>query len=398
MGCALKAGPLALILALTLGGSSLGAAADPTSEARSLFDAGQQAYAAGYYLEAAQAFQQAIERVPNPAITFSLAQCFRLQYFLDKKGEHLQRAIELYRRYLAEAPKGSRRDDAVSHLAVLEPMATSVRPSSPTEAAKAETQLMISSRTPGAMARVDGSDPGEVPVIRAVTPGEHAVEVEAPGHSTEKIKVVAVAGRLVVAEVTLKEQPARITVSAPDDSEVSVDGRPMGVTPLLRPLELSPGRHYVVVSQVGREPYARELELDRGQSTSVLANLENTTQRGVSYAFLGTGGALLLGSGACFLAGLAVEGRARELIRKRDDAQQNLTVSERDEYQQLLTGRTQLYAVSTGTLIGGTVLFGIGGLLYFLDNPKATPVSGGSGLVPMIDGGGQVGLGYSGRF
>lgn len=94
----------ALVFSLLLWASP--AVADPTSEARTLFDAGQQAYGAGYYLEAARAFQQALELVPNPAITFSLAQCYRLQYFVDRRGEHLQRAVELYRRYLSEAPKG----------------------------------------------------------------------------------------------------------------------------------------------------------------------------------------------------------------------------------------------------------------------------------------------------
>ena len=98
----------ALVLSILC--SATPAFADSTTEARTLFDAGQQAYGAGYYLEAARAFLQALELVPNPAITFSFAQCYRLQYFFDLRCEHLQRAVDLYLRVLPESPNAPRLD------------------------------------------------------------------------------------------------------------------------------------------------------------------------------------------------------------------------------------------------------------------------------------------------
>jgi hypothetical protein len=387
----------ALIFASLLSLAPSLALADDTTEARQLFDAGQQAYSAGLYLDAARAFGQAYDLVKNPAITFSMAQCYRLQYFVDAKPEHLQEAISLYRRYIQEVPKGGRREDAVTHLAGLEPMASGLKPVV-RDGRGAPTQLMVSSRTPGAKARIDGSEPAEVPVIRDVQAGDHLVFVEAAGFDSEGVKAVAVAGRLVVAEVNLKEKPAKLTISAPDDSDITIDGRPMGVTPLARPLDIPAGKHVVAITQVGRVPFSQEVVVERGQDASLVANLDTTTQRDFAYGCLGAGGALLLTSGATFLIGLGAEGGARFLLEQRDSNMNNLSIKERDDYNDLRAARTRLYATSTGTLIGGVVIMGIGGLLYFLDNPKGTQVTFGSGVTPMVDESGTVGLGYTGTY
>ena len=91
-------------------------------EAKKFFRAGQQAFDAGQYVMASDAFEQAYNRLPLPAIAFSTAQAHRLQYFIDKDASRLKRAIELYRIYLTMVASGERRDDAGSNLAELEPI------------------------------------------------------------------------------------------------------------------------------------------------------------------------------------------------------------------------------------------------------------------------------------
>ena len=64
---------------------SAGSAGD-LARARLFFESGERAYQEGAYEAAIAAFQQAQEVAPHPAIFFSLAQAYRLQYFLDGLG------------------------------------------------------------------------------------------------------------------------------------------------------------------------------------------------------------------------------------------------------------------------------------------------------------------------
>ena len=80
--------------------------------AKASFKAGANAYAAGDYLAAIQALEDAYEISPLPAIAFSLAQAERKQYFRDEKRAHLERALSLFERYLEQETRGARREDA----------------------------------------------------------------------------------------------------------------------------------------------------------------------------------------------------------------------------------------------------------------------------------------------
>src|SRR5215510_1426768 len=126
----------------------------PVDEARTYFEAGQEAYRAGLYLEAAAAFEKANKLIPTPAITFSIAQSYRLHYFVAQDPTHLRLAIDAYRRYLREVEKGGRRDDALEHMSALE--ATLARIERETQKPvtvqpqEQPTRLMITSQTEGA--------------------------------------------------------------------------------------------------------------------------------------------------------------------------------------------------------------------------------------------------------
>ncbi|MCB9650543.1 MAG: PEGA domain-containing protein [Deltaproteobacteria bacterium] len=376
-------------------------AADAVQEAKTYFQAGQQAYEAGYYLDAARAFQRAYDLVPNPAITFSLAQTFRRQFYLDRDPSHLRAAIRAYRQYLQEVPRGGRRDDAVEHLGDLEQqrLAMGLAPVEP-EVARVEnesrTQLMITSQTAGARAGIDGGELLPVPVVKSATVGEHAVRVEADGFFPQDVTAVAIEGRLVVSQVDLQPMPAQVALRAPNGAQVTVDGRPVGTAPFSRPLELPAGRHYLSASQSGRQTFNKELELSRGQLFELEAEMETTTQREVSYYFLGAGGVLLVGTAAVVTVALLSEGQARLILRKRDVDEQNLTPTELDDYIRARDRRNDLLTASTASLVGGLLVSGIGAALYLLD--ASEPVYQPSGISPMWSPDGPTGVSYTGRF
>src|SRR5579871_6423187 len=64
------------------------------ADARLYFNAGARAYAAGKYVAAIRAFEEAYRMDPRPGLVFSIAQAYRRQYFIDKAKENLSQAIQ----------------------------------------------------------------------------------------------------------------------------------------------------------------------------------------------------------------------------------------------------------------------------------------------------------------
>lgn len=369
----------AVLLALSLPAQ----AEDEVEKARTYFDAGQQAYKAGDYVNAASAFEQAYKLFPNPAITFSIGQSYRLQYFVDRKPKYLRLAIDAYKRYLREEDKGARRDDALEHLTSLEAQLSRIESEGEKVVVQQEeqpTRLMVTSQTDGAMASIDGGDPEEIPVTREVTPGQHRIVVSADGYFSKSKRVHAVEGQLVVTETTLEAKPASVDIRAPDGADVRIDGRLVGVAPLGGPLALEAGKHSIVVSDAGRHVYKTDVDVGRGDEKTVEAELDRTAQRTAAWWFLGAGAASFIGTGVVIGIALVSEGQARLLIRKRDVDKMNLTAVERDDYIEARDRRNDLLEASSAGLAAGVLFSAVGGLLYFLDEPNLGEV--GLGVEP----------------
>lgn len=366
-------------------------------QAKAAFEAGKAAYAAGSYEAAIAAFTEAERLASRPAIVFSLAQAYRLQYFVDRRPPRIQRAVELYRRYLAEEPQGPRREDAVSHLASLEPLLLKVEAehgrTAMVEERRAETQLMVSSSVKDAQVSIDGAPLAPAPLLQVVSPGAHQLLISAPGYFERRLEKLAVEGRLVVVDVELEERPAQLSLSAPDGAEVLIGGRRVGEAPLAGPVALPPGRHFVSVSRNGAYPKAEELVVERGQAVQVAVELESTTQRTTAYVVLGSAGALLIGGGVTTALALLAEGRAKD-IRGRLDAGQNLEPTDLDDYDRAVSRRDTFTALSVGLFAGGGAAALTGVLLYAFDHARAetapgfqvAPVAGPDGLGAALSG------------
>jgi hypothetical protein len=370
------------MLALLVGAVPAAAQKSPDpatrAEAERFFRAGESAYNAGQYAPAGQAFEEAYRLLPLPAIAFSTAQAHRLQYFIDKDPSRLKRAIELYRVYVERAPTGGRRDDAATSLGELEPILGRLEeeqarrgmgPIASQPAAQTVTQLMISTQVAEAKVALDGTEPAPVPVIREVEPGPHKVEVAAPGYFPARQNATAVEGRLVVIEVELAPMPALVGLRVERGAAISVDGRPVGESPLARALELDAGPHLLTVLRRGRHAWSREIDLERGQELDLDVDLATTTQRKIALWTWGASAATLGGAALYGFLAFRSDGDASDLLTKRKT--QALSQDELAQYRNLVDQRDDRATRAT-TLLGlGGALAVTGTLLFFLDTPTA---------------------------
>ena len=369
-------------------------AADDKTDAEVLFRAGERAFTATQYAVAADAFEQAYAKLPLPAIAFSLAQAHRLQYFVDNQPQHLERAVHLYHAYVDAQKTGGRVSDAVANLAQIEPLlhelqAAGAMKNAPAPAAK-KTRLMVTSDVEGARATIDG-DGGTTPLVREVTPGEHAVVIEADGYASYTVKATAVPDEMVPVEGKLVAKPARLAVHAHGGSHVSIDGRAVAGALDGTGVDVPAGKHYVTVTATGHAPYGRELELARGGTITLDAHMPITTQRRVSRYLLIGGGALAIGTGIAGFAALSADSDASKLHDALAMGGQDPTAISR--YAKLRDDRDA--RVTTTEVLGGitAVVLTTGVLVYLFDNPSAEAPP----LAPAV-GQGSAGLVYSGRF
>lgn len=110
--------PRLLLPAILLGILGVGAAANAQSagdlaRARALDKAGTEAFRAGRYDQAIASYQAAYALAPRPGGLFNIGRAYH------KKGD-TKHALEFYKRYLADEPKGPVADEARGYVAALE--------------------------------------------------------------------------------------------------------------------------------------------------------------------------------------------------------------------------------------------------------------------------------------
>lgn len=363
---------IALGLAAVVASPATAAAqGDQRAEAERFFRAGESAYNAGQYDVAAQAFERAYAQLSVPAIAFSTAQAYRLQYFVDKDARKLKRAIELYRSYAEQVDQGGRRDDAITSLAELEPILLRIEAEQGgvqggPMARERTTQLMITTQIDGASARIDDHR-GEAPLIRQVEPGPHKVTVTAPGYFPVEQTATAVEGEFIVVEIPLRPMPARVTVRAESGAEVAVDGRPIGTAPLPQGIELTAGTHFVTVTRRGRQAWSREIDVGRGEEIELQADLRTTGQRRASRWVMAAGGATLLASGVYFGLAWKSGSDAQDLLDRRDA--EGITRDQLADYERLRDQRGDRRTTAFVLLGAGSAVAITGALMYLFDTP-----------------------------
>jgi len=364
-------------------------------EARVYFDAGRQAYESGDYTTAIRSFEHAFEKVPRPEIAFSLAQAYRKQYIVDSDVAKLKRAAELYRRYLDEVPNGGRREDAVQNLGELQPQllrleALKAAATPPPAPPPPPTQLMVMSPIAGIHVAIDDGTLVAAPITKEVAAGPHRIHAEADGYVSTEVDGLAVEGRLVVIEATLRERPALLTVDADASADVNLDGRPIDVG---APIATLAGRHVLTVGERGHNPWVREVALERGRLTHVRAELESTGQRKLAKVILGVSAAVLAGAATTTTLAFIAQGNAQDLLKKKGAS--GWSSSDLAEYDSQRS-RRDTFVLTSGILYGAAALAAVTGLLLYVADTPATPRLGRE-ILPVL-GPGEVGASLTGQF
>jgi hypothetical protein len=357
---------------LALASPSLAQQSPDLERAKASFKAGANAYAAGDYLAAIQALEDAYEISPLPAIAFSLAQAERKQYFRDEKRAHLERALALFQRYLEQEAQGARREDARLAINQLEQLLGEKPHKAPEPAAKPQarpTRLMIVSDTPGARITLDKSAAAPSPLIREVTPGKHHARVQAEGYVDAERDVTALQGELLLTEVRLTEKPGTLYVWAPASSEVYVDGVFVGQGGELVTVPLASGRHQLSVAQQGRRLARREVLLERGKAHTEVVTLEPTMQRSVSELLFIGGGAALGVSVVLSAFAIQAENDAEAFLAKQ--RVRNVKEAQLVAYNASIAGRNRFRTAAAVGVAGAFGMFITGLFLHELDQPRS---------------------------
>jgi hypothetical protein len=383
-----------LLVALVVVSSSFtgSAEAKPTpaqrEQAKKLFRAGASAYRVGNFAVAVRAFEQAYAIDPHPATRFSTAQALRRWYAKSEDPAHLRKALTYYREYLAVVKTGGRVLDASrakNQIEVLLAELDEPAPPEPSGDGDGEGEgppptprrppptlgtLMVSGPVvDGSRTYINGKLRAGWPVFAELPPGRHTVRVEAPGYTPFQTATSTIAGEVIPVEVKLEEAPAVLTITANADADILVDGRPVGRTPLSKPLELRSGTHRVVVGTSGHHVFAKDVTVARGQALDLDASLEMTGQRIAAWTFVGVG-AVSAGVGVALAVVAALgRGHAQQLRETAENERRPLTLQEGRDYNDALEQR-DTYNRAAGSMFGLSALSaGLGLILYLLDDP-----------------------------
>ena len=369
--------------------------AEDRAAAERYFRAGAKAYAAQSFEAAAQNFDEAYKQAAIPEIAFSAAQAYRRLFRIDPKPEHVKRAVELYRAYLKEVKTGKRVGDAADNLAEMERELDKLKLSGSVAgtqtAAPARTRLGVSvtfadqrateelreiadatgeAATKGLTAKLDGK-PIEPFALVEVEPKEHLISVNADGYFPVEKKTIAVDGQSQLIEIQLQPKPAAVTVKTEDGARIVVDGRPVTAT-ASGTVEVPAGKHLIAVLRAGREPFAREIEVTRGDALRLDAPLVKTARRRAVPWVLGGAGVL---AGVAVTTGILAaihDGNASD-VRAQLDAG-NRPPSDGDVYDAEVRSRDR-YRTATWVFGGAAVATGaVGVLLLLFDSPSAEGV------------------------
>jgi hypothetical protein len=360
---------VAIVASIT---ASASAGENAVEDARRLYLAGRQAFAAGRLDLAAESFEAAFRLERRPALLWNLGQTYRRQFLLQQKPQLLRQAVDAYRRYLIESPTGDNREEAERLLAELTPLvlrleATSADVSTPPPPSPAKTELMIVAEAEHASVSLDDEPPAPAPILFAVKEGHHRARVDAPGYFPTEMSLTAVAGRLVTAEARLTPRPSRVDVRAATGTQLYIDREAMGPLPHA-PFELPAGEHALAMVKRGRKPWSTSLALGRGESVQVWGTLTPTRQRRVAPWIAGAAGLAAALSIAFGIVWQEKDGAANTLHQMLNSGQllpaQYMTyLNDRDSRDQFRTA-TIVSLCLTGAL-GLTA-----GALYYFDTPN----------------------------
>jgi len=339
------------------------------AKARQLFSGGVQAFKSEDFKTAARAFDEAYQLIEKPALLFSSAQALRREYEQTEDEDVARAAIQRYEKYLSLVESGGRRVDAKRSLVDLQRL-VGTGPGGGSLAQ--ETVVQVNSPVQGAVGSLDGGPVQALPFSARIDPGKHEVKVYATGYAARTESFTIEKSEILMFPVALEGDAPDLDVTGVSGAEVVVDGVPMGQTPFLRPLELTPGSHLISVAENGYEPYVEELDFSYGSKTEVQLDLPMTTQRRAAWGVIGTGAVIFTGGVVVGALGFLAQGEAAQIDQQLQD-EGSISREEAQRYNDLIDDRDRLTGAGSGIGAFGLLVAGTGLLLYLFDEPEIRP-------------------------
>lgn len=170
----------------------------PTEDARSLYQEGVRAYAAGHYADAVALFRDGDRREPSPAFSYNMGRAY------EKLGDDAG-ALRSYRDYLRRAKNP---DDAAEVRRLVESLSNRL-------AERGVQQVTVISTPPGATVVLDAVPVGVTPFTSEVTPGAHKAALHLDGRIDVVRRFQVPVNDAIDVQVALEPAPVRVPESTP---------------------------------------------------------------------------------------------------------------------------------------------------------------------------------------
>jgi tetratricopeptide (TPR) repeat protein len=188
------------------------AQAEDAEEAKLHFDKAQTAYKLGKFDEAIRSYEAAYRALSDPAFLFNIAQSHRQQYTIDKKVEHIHKALLFYKNYLKDMPQAANRSSVLKLVEDLKALVAAMEDRN-RDSTKPGLLVLRGDSATGASVTIDGKVIGTAPLSHSVTPGAHLVQISREGYAPWSSSVTVAAGSQMEVPVIL--QPVGGSGSAP---------------------------------------------------------------------------------------------------------------------------------------------------------------------------------------
>jgi len=263
------------------------------NKAREHFDKAQALYAKKQYKEAAKEFQSAYDARPFAQFLFNIGAC------QEKLGNYAK-AVELYKRYLKDEPNAQDRVAVKKRITVLEKEAKRIKTTTSTQPSSQPTKVKPSAEVVAlGEAKIRGlvvieSDPAGANIYLdskkskplAKTPwsgsleGTHTIYLEKKGYEEKTTKITPHPEKLLVMYFGLAKQDylGWLTIrSNIPGADIYMDDKKFGVyrkTPFSG--NVKPGKHKVWITKLGYDEVYKEIEIIRGKTHEIMANLKGS--------------------------------------------------------------------------------------------------------------------------
>lgn len=264
---------------------------DRIEQAKTHYEQGSRFYAQGRYKDAVRELKAAYDLSGETILLYNIAKCY------DKLGE-FDRAIETYGDYVHMSPDLSAADRAEVERSIQE-LRQRKREMLP--------ELVIRSTPRGADIYIDDKTKlmGQTPDKFRVEPGPHKLYLEKKGYEPQEKPFVMPTGKPLVLEFDLKpvEEYGNIQIVANvAGARVFVDGKNVGITPYREMPSARIGAHQVILEKAGFYRWEQRVEVEKGRTALVTAELKPIEELSAAPAVLGwtslVVGALAMGGGA----------------------------------------------------------------------------------------------------